>query len=452
MGVPFTAGSGVPSIDADGNMVVKGEYADTDHAQLTRKLVNGRHVQHASVSYLEHTMPDGSVERELLNGTFTGVPSNPGALILESRSFTGEKKDGDVMMESRDSGGTTEGNYPESEGPFADPKNRKWPLNTRKRILNAWARIHQEQATRNYNESEIATMMGRIRSAARREGIELSDDNSKSLMELGAKMLAVLAHNGKLKANGPDWSPTQTTPGHTEGGEEVGAESVYDQDDDNDEDDGDDMDGDDLASDENSLAQALHDAACALGFACDGSVAQCAPMTETKSIQVPISIVVAGHPERAQYTVLADGHPIGYGEVKDLISGSKTILTLKSDPGRPVGPYQGVDGMSGENASGTTPGSAELQGGLFLEGTAGAAIAPGFKDQTKTTTRNSSEQETSSPGAQTAEAAAASTKDAAAADSVPSPADVAARHAARLRAFDFRTKGSKHTSINTEGE
>jgi HK97 family phage major capsid protein len=46
--------------------------------------------------------------------------------------------------------------------------------------------------------------------------------------------------------------------------------------------------------------------------------------------------------------------------------------------GMPTGPYQGVAGMSGENASGTTAGSALSNGTYFLTGTAGPAIEPEF--------------------------------------------------------------------------
>lgn len=45
-------------------------------------------------------------------------------------------------------------------------------------------------------------------------------------------------------------------------------------------------------------------------------------------------------------------------------------------PGRPVGPYQGVINMSGENAHDTDQGGKLQDGQLFLEGTAGCAITP----------------------------------------------------------------------------
>lgn len=90
MSVPLTAGSGKPFIDQRGRLIVKGTFAGTEHGQLVRRLVNEGHIFSASVSYIEHKQAGGRVTRELLNGTFTGVPSNPNAVVLTSKSFKGE--------------------------------------------------------------------------------------------------------------------------------------------------------------------------------------------------------------------------------------------------------------------------------------------------------------------------------------------------------------------------
>ncbi|WP_197507404.1 phage major capsid protein [Mycobacterium sp. 852002-50816_SCH5313054-b] len=91
MSVPLTVGSGRPSFDSHGRIVVRGVYAGTAHGQLVRQLVNEGHLWQASVSYLEHKQPNGRVTRELLNGTFCGVPSNPNAVVISSKSFEGGK-------------------------------------------------------------------------------------------------------------------------------------------------------------------------------------------------------------------------------------------------------------------------------------------------------------------------------------------------------------------------
>lgn len=45
-------------------------------------------------------------------------------------------------------------------------------------------------------------------------------------------------------------------------------------------------------------------------------------------------------------------------------------------PGRPVGPYQGVTGMSGVNTSDTDTGEPLQEDTYFLDGTAGPAVEP----------------------------------------------------------------------------
>jgi HK97 family phage major capsid protein len=85
--VPLTVGSGKPHIDENGRLIVKGTFAGTEHGQLVRQLVNEGHLWQASVSFIDHKRPGGLTERELLNGTFTGVPSNTNAVVISSKSF-----------------------------------------------------------------------------------------------------------------------------------------------------------------------------------------------------------------------------------------------------------------------------------------------------------------------------------------------------------------------------
>lgn len=97
LSVPYTVGSGVPSINENGDLIVRGSYAGTPHGQLVRQLVNEGHVWGASVSYQTRVFDDGRIERELLNGTFCGVPANPKAVVLSSKSARSiDNKSGDI--------------------------------------------------------------------------------------------------------------------------------------------------------------------------------------------------------------------------------------------------------------------------------------------------------------------------------------------------------------------
>jgi len=90
MSVATTAGSGVPSIDDEGRLVVNGTYASTPLGQETRTLVNEGHIAAVSVAFMrrEHLDAKGAtvVSRELINGAFVAVPMNPEAMVVGSKS------------------------------------------------------------------------------------------------------------------------------------------------------------------------------------------------------------------------------------------------------------------------------------------------------------------------------------------------------------------------------
>jgi hypothetical protein len=58
---------------------------------------------------------------------------------------------------------------------YADPTNKKYPIDTPGRIKAAWAYIHQPSNARKYTAAERQTIMSRIRKAARTKRIQLPD-------------------------------------------------------------------------------------------------------------------------------------------------------------------------------------------------------------------------------------------------------------------------------------
>lgn len=92
MTVTTTVGSGKPSYDEDGTLRVKGTYASTALAQEVRTLVSEGHIRTTSVTFMaaEREQKDGIphvVKAELLNGTFTPIPSNREAVVLSSKAL-----------------------------------------------------------------------------------------------------------------------------------------------------------------------------------------------------------------------------------------------------------------------------------------------------------------------------------------------------------------------------
>jgi hypothetical protein len=69
---------------------------------------------------------------------------------------------------------------------FADPTNKKYPIDTPGRIKAAWAYIHQPSNARKYTAAERRTIQSRIRQEARRRKVSLPDP--EEFIELMARV------------------------------------------------------------------------------------------------------------------------------------------------------------------------------------------------------------------------------------------------------------------------
>jgi hypothetical protein len=58
---------------------------------------------------------------------------------------------------------------------FADPVNKKYPIDTAGRIKAAWSYIHQPSNAAKYTAAERRTIMSRIRKAAQARRVTLPD-------------------------------------------------------------------------------------------------------------------------------------------------------------------------------------------------------------------------------------------------------------------------------------
>lgn len=59
---------------------------------------------------------------------------------------------------------------------YADPTNKKYPIDTADHVRAAWSYINKEDNAAKYDRDEVATIKGRIKGAAKRHGVEISDD------------------------------------------------------------------------------------------------------------------------------------------------------------------------------------------------------------------------------------------------------------------------------------
>jgi hypothetical protein len=69
---------------------------------------------------------------------------------------------------------------------FADPTNKKYPIDTPGRIKAAWAYIHQPSNAAKYSAGERRTIKGRIQQEARRRRVTLPDP--EEFIELMARV------------------------------------------------------------------------------------------------------------------------------------------------------------------------------------------------------------------------------------------------------------------------
>jgi hypothetical protein len=69
---------------------------------------------------------------------------------------------------------------------FADPTNKKYPIDTPGRIKAAWAYIHQPNNAAKYTAPERRLIQGRIRAAAKRGKVTLPDPDE--FVELMARV------------------------------------------------------------------------------------------------------------------------------------------------------------------------------------------------------------------------------------------------------------------------
>jgi Family of unknown function (DUF6582) len=67
---------------------------------------------------------------------------------------------------------------------FADPVNKKYPIDTPGRIKAAWAYLHQPNNAEKYTAGELRTLKARIRAAAKARRVTLPDpDEFVALMD-----------------------------------------------------------------------------------------------------------------------------------------------------------------------------------------------------------------------------------------------------------------------------
>ncbi len=79
-------------------------------------------------------------------------------------------------IDRRDDVSPNEGERKYGDVEFADPVNNKYPIDTAEHVRAAWSYIHHKDNAAKYDRDEVETIKSRIERAAKKHGVELSDE------------------------------------------------------------------------------------------------------------------------------------------------------------------------------------------------------------------------------------------------------------------------------------
>ncbi len=76
----------------------------------------------------------------------------------------------------RDDVSPTQGEHKYGDVEFADPTNKKYPVDTSEHIRAAWNFINHVDNAAKYEKAEVSQIKERIKKAAQKHGVEISSD------------------------------------------------------------------------------------------------------------------------------------------------------------------------------------------------------------------------------------------------------------------------------------
>ena len=78
-------------------------------------------------------------------------------------------------IHQRDDTSPTEGQHKYGDVEFADPVNKKYPIDTEEHVRAAWSYINHKDNAAKYTAEEVDRIKGRIETAATRYDIQIDD-------------------------------------------------------------------------------------------------------------------------------------------------------------------------------------------------------------------------------------------------------------------------------------
>jgi hypothetical protein len=81
-----------------------------------------------------------------------------------------------MPIEKRDDVNPEEGERKYGEVAFADPTNKKYPIDTEEHVRAAWSYIHQQRNADEYSPQDLKEIKNRIQQAGKKYGIDFEAD------------------------------------------------------------------------------------------------------------------------------------------------------------------------------------------------------------------------------------------------------------------------------------
>jgi len=79
-------------------------------------------------------------------------------------------------IERRDDVKADEGEEKYGDVEFADPVNKKYPIDTAEHVRAAWSYINHKDNAAKYHSDDVSTIKARIKRAAKKHGVEIDED------------------------------------------------------------------------------------------------------------------------------------------------------------------------------------------------------------------------------------------------------------------------------------
>ena len=78
-------------------------------------------------------------------------------------------------IKRRDDVNPERGEHEYGDVEFADPTNKKYPIDTEEHVRAAWSYINHEDNAAKYDKDEVTQIKNRIKRAAEDKGVEISE-------------------------------------------------------------------------------------------------------------------------------------------------------------------------------------------------------------------------------------------------------------------------------------